>query len=539
MPKAFPRLSSDIGSALINKTTSSALTNAAFFGCSGLCVYLLADADVLNIRLTYAVLTVLLLIYLWLEVTRIRRVQPERWLLNPAVVCALMTFVMGYGMTNVLFFLPPESIEFLGLVPEVLPAMVKHQYLVLLGAIALFFGYWSPMAQRLTRPVAVARFQRRFLPGTDVLKRWALPFLVAVSVAARLFAIRQGVYGYGGDFSAERIAETGAYSQYLGMAGSLGKLALVLVALQYFAPESGRKSRLWFWGILLIEIFFGFLSGMKSAVGMPIVIAGICLYLRTGRIPKSWIVMTILSISVAYAVIEPFRAVHNKQGGPVTSVSETIDLISRGVSGEASSRKRKDEDSESTIITVASRSNLSYIGSFALEYADTHPELPAGSPAFLEDLFWAPLYAWVPRFLWSSKPMGNLGTWYNQVVLGASLSSITSVAMGPFAYLYFAGGYLAVAVVFFLIGVLQRTFLFVLTPFVRSSGTVVFLSILQLLGTIDSSILGLLISLFRDVPILLVVMLLIYQRRAPSPHGRLGIPTRDPRYHTLRHGSAG
>ncbi|RUQ37841.1 MAG: hypothetical protein EKK69_12955 [Candidatus Competibacteraceae bacterium] len=135
--------------------------------------------------------------------------------------------------------------------------------------------------------------------------------------------------------------------------------------------------------------------------------------------------------------------------------------------------------------------------------------------------------------------MGNLGTWYNQVVLGASLSSITSVAMGPFAYLYFAGGYLAVAVVFFLIGVLQRTFLFVLTPFVRSSGTVVFLSILQLLGTVDSSILGLLISLFRDVPILLVVMLLIYQRRAPSPHGRLGIPTRDPRYHTLRHGSAG
>ncbi|RUQ38281.1 MAG: hypothetical protein EKK69_12600, partial [Candidatus Competibacteraceae bacterium] len=210
---------------MINKTTSSALTNAAFFGCSGLCVYLLADADVLNIRLTYAVLTVLLLIYLWLEVTRIRRVQPERWLLNPAVVCALMTFVMGYGMTNVLFFLPPESIEFLGLVPEVLPAMVKHQYLVLLGAIALFFGYWSPMAQRLTRPVAVARFQRRFLPGTDVLKRWALPFLVAVSVAARLFAMRQGLYGYGGDYSAGRLAETSAYSQYLSMAGSLGKLA--------------------------------------------------------------------------------------------------------------------------------------------------------------------------------------------------------------------------------------------------------------------------------------------------------------------------
>ena len=511
MPKAFPLLSSDIGSALINKTTSSALTNAAFFGCSGLCVYLLADADVLNIRLTYAVLTVLLLIYLWLEVTRIRRVQPERWLLNPAVFCALMTFVMGYGMTNVLFFLPPESIEFLGLVPEVLPAMVKHQYLVLLGAIALFLGYWSPMAQRLTRPVAVARFQRRFLPGTDVLKRWALPFLVAVSVAVRLFAMRQGLYGYGGDYSAERLAETSAYSQYLSMAGSLGKLALVLAALQYFAPGSGRKSSHWFWGILLIEVFFGFLSGMKSAVGMPIVIAGVCLYLRTGRIPTSWIAMTILSISMAYAVIEPFREVRNKQGGSLTSVSAIVDVLLRGVSGTESSKKA--DESGSTVMSVAARSNLSYIGSFALEYADKYPVLPEGSPDFLSNIFLAPLHALIPRFIWDTKPLGDLGLWYNQVVMG--MSHFSSTAMGPFAYLYFAGGYWAVGIAFFMIGVLQRCLVSLFAPWQRLTGCVVFLSLLPLLAIVDSAVNSTAIALIRQLPLTLILLHIVYVRRLP------------------------
>lgn len=501
-----------------SKSLTTVISNAALFGCGGLAVYLLVEQDALNVRFAYAVLTVLLMVYLWLEVVRIRRNHPERWLLNPAVICALMTFVMGYGLTNVLFFMPPESIEFLGLVPDVSSAMVKHQYLVLIGALMLFLGYWSPLATGLTRPRIVAQFQRRYLPGTDVLKGLAIPILLGIAVVVRLYAMSKGLYGYGGDYSAERLAVTSAYSQYLSMAGGLGKLALVLAALRYFTPGSRLQNARWFWAALLIEVFFGFLSGMKSAVGMPIVIAGLCLYLRTGNIPKSWIALTIASIVVAYAVIEPFRMVRNQQGGALTSVSAIVDVLDRGMRSD-NPAKPKNEESGSTFLTVAARSNLSYIGSFGLDYADAHPELPEGSPAFLQDLLLAPLHALIPRFIWDSKPLGQLGLWYNQVVMG--MSHFSATAMGPFVYLYFAGGYLAVGIAFFFIGVLQRTLLFLMTPWERQAGAVAFLAMLGPLANVDSAVNGIIINMSRDVILVLLVLHFLYRRgtqrvRTPS-----------------------
>jgi hypothetical protein len=50
--------------------------------------------------------------------------------------------------------------------------------------------------------------------------------------------------------------------------------------------------------------------------------------------------------------------------------------------------------------------------------------------------------------------LANLGLWYNQVVM--EKDNFSSTAMGPFAYLYFAGGPLAVFLGFFCVGIVQR-----------------------------------------------------------------------------------
>lgn len=490
-----------------SKSFIAVISNAALFGSAGLGVYLLAEVDLLNVRFTYAILTVLLMIYLWLEVVRIRRMHPERWLLNPAIFCALLTFVMGYGLTNVLFFMPPDWIELLGLVPEVSPAMVKHQYLVLLGALALFLGYWSPLAVRITRPVAVMNFQRRFLPGTDILKFWALPVLVVTALGIRLSAIRLGIYGYGS--SVDAVKDAALYFQYFSLAGSLGKLALVIAALQYYALGAKRREVVWVLSIILIEVVFGFMSGFKSAVVMPFVIVGICQYLCIGKLPKSWIIFTVIGIFIAYAVIEPFREERQKEMGELSSVGMIADVMVRSISG--SSSKRTDDNSPSTVLSITSRMNLSYIGSFGIEYADANPELPKDSPAFLEDIFLAPAHALIPRFLWADKPLGTLGLWYNQVVMG--MSHFSSTAMGPFTYLYFAGGYWAVGIAFFLIGVLQRSLLFLCAPWQRLTGSIVFLNMLPTFAIIDSVVNGILIELFRTLPLLLLLLHILYRRR--------------------------
>lgn len=497
---------------MTSRTNNAIAAQAFLFGGGGLLVALLQSADLLSIRLSYASLCLLLLYFLWLQVNAIRRRHPQRWLLNPAVVSAMMLFVLGYGASNVLFFLPPETIRFLGLVPEVNPAMVTHQYLVLLGAVMMYLGYWSPMGSHLLRPRAVTRFQRRYLPGSQAIHPFAIPILMGVALMARLFAMSQGLYGYGGVYSAERVAQTAAYSQYLSLLGGLGKLALLLAALQYFSPSGGRVGSRWFWAALVIEIFFGFLSGMKSAVGMPIVIAGIALYMRRGVVPWRWIALTFVAIMVAYAVIEPFRLLRNQEGGALTSVDTTVYVLQRALEVD-----REDGDGfevGATFLSVLSRMNLSYIGAYGIEFADDYETLPPGSPAFLQNLLLAPLHAVIPRFIWDSKPLGDLGGWYNRVVIGNNFEN--SVAMGPFAYLYFAGGYLAVAVFFFFLGLLQRVLWFRLTPWQSLSGAVILLVLLGTVATINSSVNGTIVELIRDGILTLIVMRLVFRSSKPE-----------------------
>ncbi len=261
---------------------------AVLVGGCGLLLLQLSEIDLLDSRVVFFALTVLVLVYLSLEVRRLRLVHPERWLLNPVVLCSFLTFVLGYGVTNVLFLLPKEELELVGLVPEVTPAMVTLMWLVLVGAVAMWLGYWSRFAARLGTKVAVHRFNMRFLPQSDTLRSLALPGLFAVSLVARLVQIRLGVYGYSSTY--DQLINLGSVTQYLSMASGLGKLALVLAALQFFRRKYSRSAMFWFYSLMAAEILFGFLTGFKSAVIMPFVIAAFCQYLQTGRFSKNWII---------------------------------------------------------------------------------------------------------------------------------------------------------------------------------------------------------------------------------------------------------
>lgn len=496
----------------------SPLTLALLVGAAGVLLALLNVLGVLGSQHAFFALTALVLVYLGLEVSRLRRVYPDRWLLNPVVLCSFMTFVLGYGVTNVLFFLPKNELELVGLVPEVTPAMVKLMGLVLLGAVAMWLGYWSPFAARLSSRGSVDRFKSRFLPKTDVLRSWTLPGLFAVSLIARLVQVRLGVFGYSATY--EQLIAMGSVTQYLAMGSGLGKLALVLAAFQFFRRRSSLLARQWFYGLLVVEVAFGFLSGFKSAVVMPFVIAAFCQYLQTGRVSKNWFILVLIGMSAAYAVIEPFRAARNESSA---FRGTSLDSIVNTMIGAAGSSVGDTTEQVGTLLSVASRSNLSYIGSFGIDFADRHPSLPAGSPDFLGDLFLAPLHALVPRFIWSSKPLGTLGLWYNQVVMG--MSHFSSTAMGPFTYLYFAGGFVAVLLGFFFLGIVQRSLFFLLQPGFSVAGGSVFLGMLATVVSIDSSFNSLIISLCRELPLLLLVQFLLFRRRVRSSalsHSRFG-----------------
>ena len=84
--------------------------------------------------------------------------------------------------------------------------------------------------------------------------------------------------------------------------------------------------------------------------------------------------------------------------------------------------------------------------------------------------------------------------------------------MGPFTYLYFAGGVIGVALGFFFIGLIQRamTDVFLISP--KAGAAIPFLIALPFLIEIDSAFYPIIINLLRNIPIALFLQYFIYRR---------------------------
>lgn len=479
------------------------LTPAVAAASVGSVLALLSSMDVLSQRALFTAMTLLLLAYLAAELSRLRRVHPQRWLINPVAMASFFTFGLSFGVSNVLFFLPPETIGAVGLVPEVTPAMVKLMWLVLLGAIAMWLGYWSPLAARLSSE-GMQRKASRWIRRAPKPRVLAVPLLSLVALAARLLQVRLGVFGYSS--SHEQLSALGGITQYLGMLASLGLLALVLAALTYFWQPGSARNKGWLVAMLAIEVAFGLLSGFKSQVAMPFVIVGISQYVRNGRLPVTWIAGFVVALVFAYGVIEPFRNAIRADGGGVRSFAQIAGAM-------ATAQSRFDTEivgGAPTWIKILARSSLTADGSVGIAYKDAQESMPEGSPKFLTNMLLAPAYAWIPRIIWTEKPVGNLGLWYTRVVMRRN--SFSATAAGPFTYLYFAGGIFAIPVFFGLLGVVHRAFYFLLTPTVKPAGALIFFAMLQTLSNVPTALDGMLVDMFRTLPLLVLLQFALFRR---------------------------
>lgn len=484
------------------------LLAALLAGLGGVIIVILEDADFLAPQWTLLTTSTLLMSYLFAEVTRLSRTENYRWLLNPIVLCSLMTFVLGFGVTNFLYFLPEDSLAGVGLLPGVTTWMNKLMVLVLIGALAMWLGYWSGMARSLAVGLAHARFFRNFLRSDFTPRPGVLVVLTVISLVSRLIQIQIGVYGYSADY--DRLLETASFRQYFSLAEGLGKLALVIAAFRYYSPSPSLlpplSARYWLIGLLAYEVFFGFISGFKSQVIMPFIIVGICQYLRMGRIPARYVMIVPMALIAAYMVINPFRSARYDVDFTGTQLSGIITTM---VGAALLSEDATSDERAGTGISILSRVNTTYIASLGVEHMD-YGRLDSNAPNFLGDIFLAPVYALVPRFVWGGKETSRHGLWYHNDVMG--VEGTTSVGMSPFTYLYFAGGALAVFAGFFFVGVVQRVVAGVFLTSPKAGAALPFLVLLPALTQIDSVFYSLIIELVRVLPLTLLLQYLIFRR---------------------------
>jgi hypothetical protein len=209
-----------------------------------------------------------------------------------------------------------------------------------------------------------------------------------------------------------------------------------------------------------------------------------------------------------YVIIEPFREERNSNAAfdasSIASIAEALGAISRSGEGVVSATD--------VVTQAAGRISLLHIGSLGIAHAGSIPSGDA-APRFLDNLVLAPLLAVVPRIVWPSKPLQDVGAWYNREVLGNDHSS--SAGMGPVTYLNYAGGATGVLIGFFVLGILQRGLFNGLRHFGKG-GLVVLLGLLGTLSEIDSAFHVVFVSVIRVTPMLIVAQRILLRRGQPT-----------------------
>jgi hypothetical protein len=464
-------------------------------------VHLQSDLGIIGDKSAYFVLTILVLTLGLFEIQMERQRDPRRWLLNPAVLTTLLTFVLSYGVTNLLFLLPVFSSFIISRNIEFHVAMATSQYYTVLALAAMWLGYRIRLSQQIGCALG------SYFPvsrGTSV-NRSVIIGMMVIAIAARSYQLSIGIYGYMS--LAENLTANASISQYLAMASRLGLLALALAALQAYRPSGQPMDTSIMIVLLVVEVAFGFLSGFKGAVLTPMIVVILCRYMTGRGISRRHVLAGVALLFMSYAIIEPFRESYNTQGR-----GGTLDFasVAQMLAASDSVAQRDPMTAASLFQQVALRLNLSNIGAYGIEYANDPNGHSPDDPNFLENILLSPAMAVIPREVWSSKPLADSGQWYTRQVLGLQIDS--STAMGPVSFLYMAGGVTAIVVFFLIIGMMQRALFVWFNPFASFGGMMVYLAVVGHLASLESAIDSLFVTMIREVPLMLILSHLIIRR---------------------------
>lgn len=461
--------------------------------------------------LSFIVKNILLFFFLFYNIKRYRKENPHNWLLNPAVLASIVTFLLGYCVTNFIYFIPgleDEKQMFRLLGQEPLYYFNKGMNAVIIGAIAMWIGYNTKLGIKLYHfilhfPINFKKyFRSSFLPDLKNIN-----LLFGFAIAARLYAIYLDIYGF--SQSPEKLSASVGIAYILLSFTELTSLLLLVISFAYFRNTKNFNYKFTFLIILVVEIGFGILSGIKSAVVMPIVLSFIMYYLVNNKFHKGFIISAFALIIVAYVIIEPFRQIRTRDA---TFQSSPTNIVNTMVDAYYLNKSRKVVyGTDDILISIISRNAYLLAASKSIQYKDERG-LGPNDPDFLEKIYTLPLQAFIPRLIWANKPVEDFGKWYSVIVWGST--STTSVAMTPFGFLYFAGGFAFIVMGFFLIGILQKT----LWQFYLAGGgqLLVFLAMLNTVVLIDSSFNGMLVYWLRFIPVFIFLQTLILKKTKPS-----------------------
>jgi hypothetical protein len=329
--------------------------------------------------------------------------------------------------------------------------LLKALLYVMVGMLA----FWASckIAERGTDPTEVQGVRSREQKKGRTQMR-ALPAAVgiyAVGFGVKVYLLTHHLYSYLG--SEELYSQNLASMQVLMVVSGLGTSALVIACIERYLQPSDQKWKLLFAAMFASECFWGLISGMKSLLIQNFIIVALVSSLIQRRFRKGWIVAAVVSLILLYPISDAYRSVVRGHGEDVTSLS-----AAQKAGYDSLRRVRETESGTWSELgsgwraTVARMDLLQSVG--LIMFLGPRAGLLRGD----EQWWMLPIYPFIPRFIWHSKPILSEGGRFS-VALGYGRPGATAWTVGTSTAvtypgdLYSIGGLFGVIAGMFLLGI--------------------------------------------------------------------------------------
>lgn len=324
--------------------------------------------------------------------------------------------------------------------------LTRALFFVLLGIVAYWAGYygrWGLALHKLTHHPG-----REWLRSHASIRRGMVAGVYLVGLASRLLMVRQGLFGY---LKSPDSYVNVPYAEFLVRLEAFCGYGLVLAWLDWYSHPQSQARRLFAISLLGSEMFWGFFSGMKMNVILPLLFVAMIYTYKRGRLPMRYVAVALAIAILIYPVNTLYRSMVSTG---VLEIRGPMDMISSSPVLVDELLFQFDDPGlywESGYDSALRRASMIQNCALLLKYLDQ------------TGAYWHGRYIWmlpalilVPRAVWPEKPVSNLGYWFAVNVWGQDphLQSSTAVTFPGDLYLQF--GLPSLLVGMFLTGIVLR-----------------------------------------------------------------------------------
>jgi hypothetical protein len=287
-----------------------------------------------------------------------------------------------------------------------------------LGMLAFWIGSW--LGLRAPTPTRRAR-RARPRAHSSALGAPTIRSLVLYGAAFAMKAYFLVNFGYDYGTSQKFYFEHLAAIQVANVIFLLGTYALVILAIERsFHPSSLEQSVL-FWIVFVSECGWGLLSGMKSNLLQNFMVVALVSSVVERRLAKRWVAAAVLGLVVVYPFSVQYRDLVRSRADDAmgfAAAGETADL--------ALARAAESDSTPAAWLRSGGTAALSRVN--LLQSVGAALALGPRAQMLKGDERWwmLPFYPFIPRFLWTRKPVLDKGRRFS-VALGYGDQTATAI----------------------------------------------------------------------------------------------------------------